>query len=113
MGKCFPDANSLSDITLLIAHMIREMVGRGELEPDIQDIIYIPENKFLDMIETCKKTYQNGFVKMYREMTAKEFCRVIMEYLLQMELIERKDGSVKIHAAFCRVVGVYPGNFET
>ncbi len=113
MGKCFPDANSLSDITLLIARMIREMVGRGELEPDIQDIIYIPENQFLDIIETCKKTYQNGFVKMYREMTTKEFCRVIMEYLLQMELIERKEGSVKIHAAFCRVVGVYPVNFET
>lgn len=112
MGKCFPDANSLSDITLLIARMIREMVGRGELGPDIQDIIYIPENQFLDMIETCKKTYQNGFVKMYREMTTKEFCRVIMEYLLQMELIERKEGSVKIHAAFCRVVGVYPVNFE-
>ncbi len=113
MGKCFPDANSLSDITLLIAHMIREMVGRGELEPDIQDVIYIPENQFLNMIETCKKTYQNGFVKMYREMTTKEFCRVIMEYLLQMELIERKEGSIKIHAAFCRAVGVYPESFET
>lgn len=112
MGKCFPDANSLSDIALLIAYMIREMVGRGELEPDIQDMIYIQENQFLDMIENCKKTYQNGFAKLYREMTAKEFCRVVMEYLLQMELIERKEGSVKIRAAFSRIVGVYPENFE-
>lgn len=112
MGKCFPDANGLSDITLLIARMIREMVECGTLEPDIQDMIYIQENQFLDIVETCKKTYQNGFAKLYREMTAKEFCRVVMEYLLQMELIERNEGKIKIRAAFCRVVGVYPENFE-
>lgn len=113
MGKCFPDANGLSDITLLIARMIREMVGCGTLEPDMQDMIYIQENQFLDIIETCKKTYQTGFAKLYREMTAKEFCRVVMEYLLQMELIERNEGKIKIRAALCRVVGVYPKNFET
>lgn len=112
MGKCFPDANGLSDITLLIARMIRAKVGCGEMKPDLQDMIYIQENQFLDIIETCKKTYQNGFAKSYREMTAKEFCRVVMEYLLQMELIEREEGRIKIRAAFSRVVGVYPDNFE-
>lgn len=112
MGKCFPETNSLSDIALLIAHMIRDMVGRGELEPDMQDRIYMQENQFLDIIETCKKTYQNGFAKLYREMTIKEFCRAVMEYLMQMELIETQEGKVRIRAAFCRAVGVYPENFE-
>lgn len=112
MGKCFPETNSLSDIALLIAHMIRDMVRRGELEPDMQDRIYIQENHFLDIIETCKKTYQSGFAKLYREMTAKEFCRAVIEYLTQMELIEKKGGRVSICAAFGRVVGVYPENFE-
>lgn len=112
MGKCFPETNSLSDIALLIAHMIRDMVGRGELEPDMQDRIYMQENQFLDIIETCKKTYQNGFAKLYREMTIKEFCRAVMEYLTQMELIETQEGKVRIRAAFCRAVGVYPENFE-
>lgn len=112
MGKCFPDANSLSDIALLMAHMIREMAGRGELVPDMQDRIYIRENQFLDMIENCKKTYQNSFAKLYRDMTAREFCRAVMEYLLQMELIEVREGNVRIRAAFVRVVGVYPANFE-
>lgn len=112
MGKCFPETNSLSDIALLIAHMIRDMVGRGELEPDMQDRIFMQENQFLDIIETCKKTYQSGFAKLYREMTAKEFCRAVMEYLTQMELIETREGRVRIRAAFGRVVGVYPENFE-
>lgn len=112
MGKCFPETNSLSDIALLIAHIIRDMVGRNELEPDMQDRIYIQEDQFLDIIETCKKTYQNGFAKLYREMTAKEFCHVVMEYLMQMELIEKQEDRVRIRATFCRVVGVYPENFE-
>ena len=112
MGKCFPDANSLSDIALLIGHMVRDMEKRGELEPDRQDGIYIQESQFLDMIENCKKTYQSGFAKMYRDMTAKEFCRVVMDYLVQMELVEKKEGRIKIHAVFCRVVGEYPENFE-
>ena len=112
MGRCFPETNSLSDIALLIAHMIRDMVGSGKLEPDMQDRIYIDENQFLDIIETCKKTYQSGFAKLYREMTAKEFCRVVMEYLTQMELIGKEEGRIRIRAAFCRVVGVYPENFE-
>lgn len=112
MGKCFPEANSLSDIALLIAHRIRDMIGRGELEPDMQDRLYMQETQFLDMIETCKKTYQSGFAKLYREMTSREFGRVVMEYLTQMELIEKKEGRVRIRAAFGRVVGVYPEKFE-
>lgn len=112
MGKRFPEANSLSDIALLIAHMLRDMVGRKELEPDLQDNIYIQESQFLYMIETCKKTYQSGFAKQYREMTAKEFGREVMEYLMRMELIEKRDGRVRIRGVFCRVTGMYPESFE-
>lgn len=111
MGKCFPDDNSISDIALLCGNMLRDMVEQGVIRQDIQDVIYIYENQLLDIIENCKKIYQKGFAKKYRDMTTKEFCNNVMEYLVQMEFIEKQESRIRIHGSFCRVVGRYPADF--
>lgn len=112
MGKCFPDDNSISDIALLCGNMLRDMLEQGKVRQDIQDAIYMHENQLLDVIENCKKIYQKGFAKMYRDMTTKEFCHTVMEYLVQMEFIEKQEDRIRIRAVFCRLVGRYPVDFE-
>lgn len=112
LGKCFPDAGSLSDIALLCGGLVRELVEKRALEPDGRDSIYIREEQLVAVIENCKRTFQSGFAKMYRDMTTKEFCREVMKYLIQMEFIEPMEDGVRIRAAFCRMAGVYPSDFE-
>ncbi len=111
MGKCFPDGNNLADIALLCSYLVRELAAEGKLEINMQDEGWMLENQFLNVIEHCKKEYQEGFAKMYREMTTKEFCRVVMEYLLRMEFVEIQDGRVRIRGGFCRMAGQYPEGF--
>ncbi len=112
LGKCFPDATTLSDIALLCSSILRDMVRQGALEADLQDALSLSESQFLDILEVCKKSFQEGFAKKYREMTAKEFCRAVMEYLVRMELVEAKDGRINIRGAFCRMAGRYPKDFQ-
>lgn len=111
MGRCFPDTANLSEIALLCGGLVRQMVEQRELVPDVQDTLYVHKEQFLDMIEKCKQKYQAGFAKMYREMTTKEFCRVVLEYLVQMEFIEKQENGIRIRPVFCRMAGVYPGDF--
>lgn len=111
MGKCFPDGNNLADIALLCARLVREKVADGEWEADVRDEILVPENQFLDLLERCKKIYEEGFWKSYREMTAREFCKTVSEYLLQLEFIEPQEGQIRIRGRFCRMIGEYPIDF--
>lgn len=102
----------MSDIILLCGKLVRERVEKNIWKPDMQDVVFVQENEMLSLLEECKQTYQAGFVKLYREMTTKEFCRKIMDELQQMEFIEKQDGQIKINAVFCRVTAVYPADFE-
>lgn len=111
MGKCFPDAGNLSDIALLCSDLVWQRIEQGEWEPDIRDILYVYTEQFMDMLEQCKQEYQAGFAKMYRDMTAKEFCNVVMEYLVRMELIQKKEDRIRICPVFCRMAGKYPTDF--
>lgn len=111
MGKCFPDAGNLSDIALLCSGLVWQRIEQGEWEPDIRDVLYVYTEQFMDMLEQCKQEYQAGFAKMYRDMTAKEFCNVVMEYLVRMELIQKQEDGIRICPVFCRMAGKYPADF--
>lgn len=112
MGKSFPDTANLSDIVLLCAALVRERVEQRVWEADMRDVLFVHTEQFLNMLEECKQKYQSGFAKMYRDMTAKEFCHVVMEYLLHMEMIEKQEDIIRIRPAFCRMAGAYPENFD-
>lgn len=111
LGKSFPDATTLSDIALLCASLLRGLTKQGQLETGLRDAAHLSESQFLDILETCKKQYQEGFAKKYREMTTKDFCHTVMEYLERMELIEKRDGQINIRGALCRMAGKYPEDF--
>ena len=112
MGKCFPDTANLSDIVLLCSGLVREQVVHRIWEPDMQDILYVHTEQFIDVLEQCKQKYQAGFAKMYRDMTTKEFCHVVMEYLERMEMLEMQEDRIRICPVFCRMAGVYPADFK-
>ena len=112
MGMERTDAGSLSDIALLCGGLIRDMVERRELEPDLRDNIYMRKEQMLSVIERCKKEFQAGFAKTYRDMTTKEFCQEVMKYLIQMELVEQVEDQIRIRAVLCRMAGCYPADFN-
>lgn len=112
MGRCFPEENTFSDVTLLCSSLIRAMLEKGEITCHIDERIVMPEQQFAKMLETCKETYQAGFPKKYREMTMNEFTSAISQYMEEMELIETAGTDVIIKPVLGKIVGTYPKNFN-
>lgn len=111
MGRCFPEGNSRSDITLLCSSLIWEKINSGKLECPIEENISMSKDAFIQILEECKERHQKGFLKTYREKTTKEFCDDIIQYMKELEFITEKDGQFEIHSGLCRATGRYPENF--
>lgn len=112
LGRCFPEENTLSDIVLLTAGMIREKIEKRELEVPADEQIAVPTEVFRTILEECKEQFGNGFIKSYREMTTGEFYRTVKSYMQQMELIEERRGYVFLKTAVGKAIGRYPKDFK-
>ena len=112
MGRCFPEGNTLSDITLLCGGIIREMLEIGEITCPVDEKIIMPVQKFIKILENCKEKYQEGFPKKYREMTTNEFVTTVKQYMEEMELAGTNGTDIYIQPALGKMKGVYPDNFK-
>lgn len=113
MGRCFPEENTLCDIVLLTAQIVRDKIETNELEVLADERIVMLSEVFRGMIEECKERFGAGFIKTYREMTTGEFYRAVKEYMRQMELIEEQRDTVVLKTALGKVSGRYPEDFVT
>lgn len=112
MGRCFPEEHTLSDIVLLLHALLGEQIQKGEILPGTEEIILLPKEVFLDLLEICRERYGKGFAKTYREMTTREFCTEVMKYMLELGLIREEDsGDIWVHPAAGKIVGAYPEDF--
>lgn len=111
MGRCFPEENTLSDIVLLVNAEIVDRIDRGQIDPGPEEKILIPRENFMEIQESCREKYRGGFIKTYREMTAKEFVGEITAYMKELGLIKEQHRDVWISPAVGKVTGHYPKDF--
>lgn len=112
MGRCFPEENTLSDITLLVTGMIREAVEKNEIIPGAEENLCIPRESFIGILESCREKYGAGFIKTYREMTTKEFCAEVFAYMTELGFIRQEGTDIWISTAAGKIVGKYPEDFR-
>lgn len=111
MGRCFPEENTLSDITLLVHGLLEAAIREGRIPLGVEEEIKIPKEVFKAVLEECKERYGKGFIKTYREMTTGEFCEVVMSYMKELSLVEEQKDDFKISRAVGKIVGRYPEDF--
>lgn len=111
LGRCFPEENTLSDIVLLCGGILWEQIETEKLKLPLDEQLCLPTEQFQRILEELKGQYGAGFAKKYREMTTREFCREMIDYMKSMELIQEEDGKVVIRQAVGKVIGRYPKDF--
>ena len=111
MGRCFPEENTISDISLLISQIIHEKVNNGELCIPPDERLKIPSEKFQNIVEQCKERFGAGMIKTYREMTTGEFIKTIKNYMIQLELIEEHKEDIWVNPILGKLTGSYPSDF--
>lgn len=112
LGRVFPEENTLSDIVLLVNGLIHDKLADNKLSLRMDESIALSIESFNELIEEAKRLYGSGFIKSYRDMTTKELCSVITEYMLELGFIEYVGDDVKINPIVGKVAGRYPKDFE-
>ena len=113
LGRAFPEESTLSDIVLLVNDLILSRIDENKLTPAVDESIILSLENFNEMIEETKRLYGNGFAKTYRDMTTKEICSVVTEYMMELGFIEYLGNDVKINPIVGKVAGRYPKDFES
>ena len=113
LGRAFPEESTLSDIVLLVNDLILNRIGENKLTPAVDESIILSLENFNELIEETKRLYGNGFAKTYRDMTTKEICSVVTEYMMELGFIEYLGNDVKINPIVGKVAGRYPKDFES
>lgn len=113
LGRAFPEESTLSDIVLLVNDLILSRIDENKLTPTVDESIILSLENFNELIEETKKLYGNGFAKTYRDMTTKEICSVVTEYMMELGFIEYLGNDVKINPIVGKVAGRYPKDFES
>ena len=113
LGRAFPEESTLSDIVLLVNDLILSRIDENKLTPAVDESIILSLENFNELIEETKRLYGNGFAKTYRDMTTKEICSVVTEYMMELGFIEYIGNDVKINPIVGKVAGRYPKDFES
>ena len=112
LGRAFPEESTLSDIVLLVNDLILSRIDENKLTPAVDESIILSLENFNELIEETKRLYGNGFAKTYRDMTTKEICSVVTEYMMELGFIEYLGNGVKINPIVGKVTGRYPKDFS-
>lgn len=111
LGRCFPEENTLSDITLLINRLLAEKTERGEIPVPADEEIRISRETFRGLVEECREKYRRGLNKTYREMTSAEFYREAEAYMEELMLIRKEPDGILISPVVGKIGGRYPEDF--
>lgn len=111
LGRCFPEENTLSDITLLCFRLLQKEIEQGNISVPKDEQIFISREVLERVIENCKNLYGSGFIKTYREKTTAEFIREIKNYMEELEFIRETDAGVYLNPVIGKIAGEYPKDF--
>ena len=110
-GRVHPRDAMLPEIVLLVCAHIRQMLQRGELVKQENEMITIPRQKFSELVLACRKKWSAGWSKEYREMDAGKLVHSVSAYMKDWMLIREKEDTVMILPTAGKLAGFYPEDF--
>lgn len=110
-GKNFPSTSNLSDAILLVFYLLQEDVKSGSCKPDVNEIILLSKEQFMDYIVTCKRKFGAGFSKKYREdLNEAAFVQLVMNEMKNLGMI--KEDAVTEEILVMPIVGKLSGIYS-
>lgn len=109
----FPNAKNLSDITLSMAHILREWVDDGKVTPEESDVIVMTYADFYSLVAECIDRYSKGWYKSYREKSVDKLAPELMEFMYSWRMLDLDEERkiVYILPLIGQMAGVYPKDF--
>ena len=113
MGTTFPGNNSLADISLLCAALVRKKIVQQEWTVSKDEMGLVDKIEFEALLKDVKKQFGSGFSKNYREMPEGEFVRTIMDEMERWMFIRCEDElhQVKLCPLMGKIEGTYPKTY--
>ncbi|MEG0155225.1 MAG: TIGR02678 family protein [Lachnospiraceae bacterium] len=112
LGRCFPEENTLSDITLLCSQLFLKRISVKQINVPADERIILKRQEFRQIVEDCKEQYGSGLIKTYREMTTSEFYEAVKKYMEQLGMIENREDTIVIKTVVGKMMGRYPKDFQ-
>ena len=101
----------LPEIVLLICAHIRQMLQNGELVKHENETITITRQQFAELVLVCRKKWNAGWSKEYREMDADKLVDSVRDYMKDWMFIRANEEKVIILPAAGKMAGFYPKDF--
>ena len=112
-GTTIPGYNSLADIILLCAALVRKKIVQQEWTVSKDEMGLVDKIEFEALLKDVKKQFGSGFSKNYREMPEGEFVRTIMDEMERWMFIRCEDElhQVKLCPLMGKIEGTYPKTY--
>lgn len=111
-GSVHPRDAMLPEIVLLVCARIQKELAGGNLEKQEDESIYVTREKFVDLILSCRREWNSGWSKEYREMAEEQLVESVLEYMKNWLMIRCDKTQIRILPAVGRAAGFYPDDFE-
>ena len=111
-GVVHPRDAMLPEIVLLVSAKIQEELAEGNLRKQENETISMTRAEMADMILSCRREWNSGWSKEYREMDEERLVQNVLEYMKNWLMIRWDETQITILPSVGRTAGFYPDDFE-
>ncbi|MDD2484720.1 MAG: TIGR02678 family protein [Eubacteriales bacterium] len=112
-GGKHPRDAMIAEITLIVCGEIRDRVKDGLLVKEYDERVIINERKLKEIIGLCKKKYDSGWSKEYREMELSKTVEEVSSYMEHWMILSKCGEDITLHPAAGKITGRYPKDFNS
>lgn len=111
-GAVHPRDAMLPEIVLLISEKLRQEAADGKLAPAENGCIDLEAAYLEHMILSCRREWNDGWSKEYREMEEQRLTEAVLDYMESWLMIRRDGEKITVFPSAARTAGVYPEDFN-
>ena len=111
VGDLFPSMKGVSEAVLLFAKLIREKLEEGKLFLNLNDEIVLSIENFNKLLLELREKKGSGFKKELRDSKNEYFIEVLLNYMKEFLMLEKRGDSIVLLPVLGKVIGDYPKDY--
>ena len=111
VGDLFPSMKGESEAVLLFAKLIREKLEEGKLSLNLNDEIVLSIEDFNKLLLEVREKKGSGFKKELRDSKNEYFIEVLLNYMKEFLMLEKRGDSIVLLPVLGKVIGDYPKDY--
>lgn len=111
VGDLFPSMKGESEAVLLFAKLIREKLEEGKLFLNLNDEIVLSIENFNKLLLELREKKGSGFKKELRDSKNEYFIEVLLNYMKEFLMLEKRGDSIVLLPVLGKVIGDYPKDY--